>query len=186
MGYTVPTTEPIEIVSGDLVTWKLRLDDYLPDDGWSLIYYLTRSTGSQSATATNAGDGYHQVTISTGSSAALTAGEWSYTGQVVKGTSERYTVRRGVVLVRANPTAGEVEDRDHVRRVLEALEATILGKASQDQLSYSIAGRSLSKMPPADLIAWRDTYRAEVRQLEDRERLARGESSRTRVRVKFG
>ena len=52
--------------------------------------------------------------------------------------------------------------RSHAQRVLEAIEATIEGRASHDQESYSIKGRSLSRTPLAELLALRSHYRAEL------------------------
>ena len=52
--------------------------------------------------------------------------------------------------------------RSHAQRVLEAIEATIGGRASHDQESYTIKGRTLARTPIADLLKLRDVYRAEL------------------------
>ena len=46
--------------------------------------------------------------------------------------------------------------------MLDAIEALIEGRATKDVSSYSIAGRSLTRMTPDELVKWRSTYRAEV------------------------
>lgn len=48
------------------------------------------------------------------------------------------------------------------RQLLEAVEAAILGTASSNQLSLTIAGRSISRIPIPDLIQLRTTLRAEI------------------------
>ena len=52
--------------------------------------------------------------------------------------------------------------RSHAERVLDAIEATIEGRATSDQESYAIAGRSLSRTPLGELVRLRSQYRAEV------------------------
>ena len=58
-------------------------------------------------------------------------------------------------------TDTSTEVQSHARKVLSAIEAVIEGRASQDQMSYSIAGRSLARMPIEDLLLFRDRYRSE-------------------------
>jgi hypothetical protein len=187
MSYSIPTSEPDEVFAGDLWSWKITLDDYRPADGWSLIYYLTKTGTLVTATSTNDGAGAHLISIGTSVTAPLTAGELSYIGAVAKG-SERYTVRQGVLRVRPNYATGTagLEDRAYVRQVLEALEAAIIGRASQDQMSYQIAGRSISFLSPIERAEWRDRLKTELRRLEDAERLSKGLGTRNKVRVRFG
>lgn len=66
--------------------------------------------------------------------------------------------------VAIDPTSDSASDTStHASRVLEAIEAVLEKRATSDQMSYSIAGRSLSKTPIADLIMMRDRYRAELK-----------------------
>ncbi|AVO37384.2 hypothetical protein [Pukyongiella litopenaei] len=52
--------------------------------------------------------------------------------------------------------------RRHEQRVLDAVEAVIEGRATKDQESYTINGRTLTRTPIADLLKLRDHYRVEV------------------------
>ena len=58
-------------------------------------------------------------------------------------------------------TDTSTDPQSHARKVLTAIEAVIEGRASVDQSSYSIAGRSLSRMGVDELLLFRDRYRAE-------------------------
>jgi hypothetical protein len=69
--------------------------------------------------------------------------------------------------------------------VLDALEAVIEGKATSDQLSYSIAGRSISKMSPAEILQWRDLYKTEYQREMDAEKISQGIESPRRIGVRF-
>jgi hypothetical protein len=46
--------------------------------------------------------------------------------------------------------------------MLDKIETVLQGRADADVLSYSINGRSLSKIPVTELVEWRDYYRSEV------------------------
>ena len=58
--------------------------------------------------------------------------------------------------------SGPHDGRSHAKRVLDALEAVIEGRATVDQSSYKINNRELSRTPIPDLISLRKYYRAEV------------------------
>lgn len=183
----IPTYEPDRVTAGDSISWRISLEDY-KSPTWTLIYYLVQSGSQITATASSQSDGSHLIAISPATSGSWTAGRYDYQGRVVQGTASAVTVRTGVLEVRPNfatSTAG-LDGRAHARIVLDALEARLENRATQDQLSYSIAGRSIQYMTPTEVLTWRDVYRAEVRKLEDEERLAKGLPARTSIRVRFG
>ncbi len=70
------------------------------------------------------------------------------------------TVQSGTLRLLADPASQDV--RTHAEKVLEAIEALIEGRATKDVTSYSIAGRSLTRMSPDELVKWRSHYRNEV------------------------
>ena len=49
----------------------------------------------------------------------------------------------------------------HASRMLAAIESVLEGKVTSDVASYSIAGRSITKIPIAELIELREKYRKE-------------------------
>ncbi|MBY6056770.1 hypothetical protein [Leisingera daeponensis] len=58
--------------------------------------------------------------------------------------------------------AAGYDGRDHVRKVLDAIEAVIENRATIDQQSYQINNRSLQRTPLGELMKLRDRYRAEL------------------------
>lgn len=187
----IPVREPSDIVAGDTIKWY-RLDltgDFPATDGWSLAYTLRlrSGTGNKIAIAAAAsGDGF-LIAVAAATSAAYPAGEYELEGYVTKST-ERYRVYLGTCLVRPN-LAGEADgahdSRSHAERVLDAIEATIEGRASNDQLEYTVAGRSLRRMAFAELHAFRSLYRAEVAREKEAERIRRGLGSRRNIYVRM-
>ena len=58
--------------------------------------------------------------------------------------------------------AANLDDRSHARKVLEAIEAVIEGRATKDQEEYTIGSRTLKRTPVKELLELRDKYRGEV------------------------
>jgi len=158
MTASIPTKEPTEITAGDTWTWSRSLSDYLASDSWTLSYALVNVDNLITITATADGDD-HLVEVAAATTAGYAPGSYNWQAYVIK-SGERYQVDSGVLEVKPNfaeQTAG-YDGRSHVKKVLDALDALIEGKATSDQLAYSIAGRSISKMSPEELIKWRDLY----------------------------
>jgi hypothetical protein len=59
------------------------------------------------------------------------------------------------------------------------------GKADSDVASYSIAGRSLTKLSFNELIEARDYYRREITQHENKELVKRGKKNGATIQVRF-
>jgi hypothetical protein len=187
----IPEVEPLQVIVGNTWTWKKSLSDYLPSNEWQLTYALVKSDALIEITATDSDDD-HLVEVAAATTADYDAGVYDYQATVSKyddldadepALLERYTIKTGKieVLPAFSAQATGYDNRSHVKATLDALEAVILGKASKDQLSYSIAGRSLSRMSPQELLDWRKAYRAEY---ASEERKA-GRKSSNLIRVRF-
>ena len=94
-------------------------------------------------------------------------------------------VDSGTFKVVKNLAADTSDPRTHARKVLDALEALIEGKASKDQQSYSIAGRSISRLSPGELLEWRDRYRVEVAAEARAEKIKNGGMHAGIIKVRF-
>lgn len=160
MAHIVPTIEPESLRAGNTATWLKELSDYLPADGWTLYYAATTADAQITITASDNGDGRHLVEVAKASTAAWTTGTYRLIGYVDDGT-DRHQVYDGYLEVLPDLAAASsgVEARSTIKQTLDALEALIAGKASKDQLNYTIAGRSLSHYSPDELLAWRTYYR---------------------------
>jgi len=76
---------------------------------------------------------------------------------------KRFQVGSGYWNVKPDPATipAGFDSRSHVKKTLDAIEALLEKKPLADAASYSIGGRSLSKMSPEELLRWRGIYRAE-------------------------
>ena len=75
--------------------------------------------------------------------------------------------------------------RSHANVVLDAIEAVIENRATIDQQSMAIAGRSLSRMSIDDLLNFRNQYKNEYLRELKKARVKNGSSSGSVIRVKF-
>lgn len=182
---TVPGTEPGTFIAGDFVTWQ-RADlgvDY-PPASYSLSYKARREgSGVTALTIAASADGAaYRVTLSSATTAAYSAGTYHWQAYITRNSDgARLTVGEGVFTVEANRATATTDPRSHVRRVLDAIEAVIENRATRDQESYSIQGRTLARTPIADLLLLRDKYKQDLRAETDAARLAAGLPSKRRI-----
>lgn len=177
MTASIPTTEPTELRAGDTWRWTRSLANYPASSGWTLKYRYKNATGGFEIVASASGADF-SVSIAAATTAAYTAGTYAWTAWVEGGSSEKYTVDGGVCTVKADYRAAAastpLDDRTHARKVLDAIESVIEGRASKDQERYMIAGRELWRTPIPILLKLRQTYRAEVKAQLQAERLQNG------------
>jgi len=171
--------------AGDTLKWDVSIPDYPATEGWTLTYEV-KSRNDHIATITASASGAdYTVTVPAATSAGYAIGHHHYRAYVTKG-SERFTVDSGdLEIVKDFEDSGNYDDRTHAEIVLDAVESVIEGRATKDQESYTIAGRSLSRTPVEDLLMLRDRYKTEVRREERADRVARGLGSGSKIRTRF-
>ncbi len=145
---------PLVLVAGDIWEWVDELPDYLAPT-WDLSYFFR---GPQSFSATAADDGTdHAISIAAATTANYLPGSYDWSARVTSGT-DIHTVGSGRLTVEPNLANAAVDHRSFNVRVTEALQAVIENRATTDQLSMSIAGRSLSRMSWDELLKAYDRF----------------------------
>lgn len=184
-----PTTEPAQLVAGDRAMWK-RTDlgaDY-PPASYTLKYSARlEGSGATEITFTAAGSGSDFIVeIAAATTAAWAPGRYHWQAYIIRTSdSQRITVDSGTFTIKANRDEATTDPRTHAKKVLDAIEAVLEGRATKDQESVTIAGRTLQRTPLPDLIALRTEYRMEVRAEEAKEQLAQTGFDPRRVGVRF-
>lgn len=180
---TTPTQVPLKLFAGDSWSWERDFSDY-PAPTWTAAWYFEKHNAAFSVSAGVSGS-KHTGAVDTATSGPLNPGRYRWLLVVTSGVT-RSTIERGWLEIAINPAAaGMVDHRTHARRVLDAIEAVIEGRATHDQASVSIAGRSLSRMLISELLLLRDRYRAEAASEEQAEQLASGLKPRNRLLTRF-
>jgi hypothetical protein len=184
-----PTTEPETIVVGDFTQWK-RTDlggDY--DNSLYTATYVARITAGGdnefSIVGTASGDDY-LFTVSSAASSVYVAGFYHWQLEIVRDSdSNRIVVDRGEFSLLVDLENLNADPRSHAEIMISKIESILSGKADSDVSSYSIAGRSLTKLSFNELIEARDYYRREYQKEIVAERIRRGKPTGSTVKVRF-
>lgn len=171
-------TIPAKLTAGDTWAFTFSHADYAAPT-WDASIYFENAAATFSTTATDDGSD-HAFSIAAATTAAKVAGRYKWSIRVTDGT-DSYTVDTGWTEVIADPAAtGTHDPRSDARKLLDALNATLLGRATSDQLAMSINGRSISRTPLPELRQWRDQLKQEVRTEEQGERAGLGRNIKVR------
>lgn len=162
-----PLQEPETLVVGDRWVWKRTdlVSDY-PVDTYALTYeFHCGAGGGQShqftITATETTDAYI-VEVPSATTAAYNAHTYQWYAYITRSSdSERVAIDNGITKLVDNYADTTADQRSHAKKALDSIEAVIENRATIDQSSFSIAGRSLSRMSIDELLRFRDYYKAE-------------------------
>lgn len=180
----IPTAVPDRVNAGDTIKWTRTLSDYKPSDGWALSYILINAAGKITISASGSGDTF-AVVVSAATSAAWAAGTYDWREQASK-AGEVFTVADGRIVVAPAFSGSTLDARTHARKMLEAINAVLEGRATSAVGEYEIGGRRLKYIPAAELLVLRDRYRSEVARETSADAVAAGLADPRRIYVRFG
>lgn len=181
--------QPETIVIGDYLLWKRSdlIDDY-PVATHSMEY-VARITGGGSTeikVAATTGTGTYVFEVTSATSATYTAGFYHWQLEATETASgNRVVLERGTFTAVEDLDINGADPRSHAEIMITKIESILQGKADADVSSYSINGRSLTKMSFQELIDARNFYRQEHQKELQRERALAGENTGATVLVRF-
>ena len=186
-----PTQEPDTLVVGDRWMWRRPdLASIYDPSAYALTYEYHRDSGGGGShkfaiTATETTDDYI-IEIASATTAAYATGDFHWYAFITRTSdSERIAVDDGYAKIELNFADTNADHRSHAKKVLDAIEAVLENRASQDQMSYSIAGRSLARMSIDDLMTFRNRYRAEYNEELKRWRIKNKQDTGNTIKVRF-
>jgi hypothetical protein len=183
------TYEPHKIVVGDRVTWrKKNLGEDYPSSTYTVAYVSRVSSGGGThefqVSGVADGDDY-LFTITSVVSANFDTGHHHWQLEITRTSdSERIVTQTGSWDI-ITDLDNNVDPRSHAEIMLDKIETVLQGRADADVLSYSINGRSLSKIPVTELVEWRDYYRAEVIKQHREDHVRNGRAHSGTIKVRF-
>jgi hypothetical protein len=184
-----PEGVPSEIIKGDFVQWKESdlVTDY-PSDSYTSTFIARPTAGGAneiSVTATGSSS-YYLFSITSTASAAFKKGDYSWQLKIKRNSDNaQVVIRQGSVKVSSDVAASTSDSRSHAQIMVDKIESLLAGKADSDVSSYSIAGRSLTKMTFAELQDARNFYRGEVIREQNTLDLKNGRKGASTIQVKF-
>lgn len=158
MSITPLTSEPASIYAGDTIAWTIALPDYPANQGWTLKYKAVCAGGYFAITSTPSGVD-HAVSVAKTTTDDYLPGTYTLT-KYVESTTELVTLAELTLVVKPCLTGktAAFDNRTHVKKVLDAIEAVLEGRAAVDQQELTIDGTTLKRMSVSDLLKFRSTY----------------------------
>lgn len=184
-----PEGEPLQIVVGDFLQWKKTqiANDY-PTATHSAEYVARITGGGASEIKLPAieRDTYYLFQVDSATSALFTAGFYHWQLEVTETASgNRIVVERGEFEAIQDLDTNGADPRPHAEIMLDKIESLLEGRADGDVSTYSIAGRSITKMSPEELLQWRDYYRREVAVFRRKNAIDRGKKGNATILMRF-
>ena len=187
-----PEGEPKEIVVGDFVQWK-RSDiavDYPTSSGFT-AEYVARITGGGSTEikipqAAGSTDEYYLFTANSTTTELFLAGLYHWQLEITQTSSgNRLVVDIGDFEAIPDMDSNQADPRIHAEVMVDKIQTILEGKADSDVSSYSIAGRSLTKMGFQELVDAKNYYKSEVLREKRLIDAKNGRSGASTVKVRF-
>lgn len=172
MSISALTSEPAEIRAGDTLSWLISVDDYPASSGWTLKYQFSNASAAFTLLSTASGAD-HAVSVAAATTDDYAAGTYQVLKYVEKGAGENLervtlaTFTMKVLAFRAGSSVAS-DQRSHVKKVLDSIEAVIEGRASRSDAEYEIdtggTRRRLKSLSFTDLLELRGRYLAMYKQ----------------------
>ena len=185
-----PEGEPTTVTVGDFIQWKRSdlVQDY-PVATHS-AEYVARITGGGASeiklAATESDPTYYLFTVDSVTSADFEPGYYHWQLEVTETASgNRIVVDTGTFTALADLDVNNTDPRTHAEIMVDKIESVLQGRADSDVSSYSIQGRSLSKMSITDLLEWRNYYLREAKKEKKDSDIKNGRPTNTTVKVRF-
>jgi hypothetical protein len=184
-----PEGEPLKIVVGDFIQWKkTALAETYPPASYSAEYVARVASGQSGEIKLAAIErtDYYLFQATSAVSAAFEVGYYHWQLEVTQTSSgNRIVVARGEFEAIADLDNNGADPRSNSEIMLAKIESLLIGRADKDVSSYSIQGRSISKMTISDLLLWRDYYRKEVAKERRDNDISLGKATKTTMKVRF-
>jgi len=186
-----PSQEPETLVVGDRWVWQRPdlVTDY-PTDQYALTYEFHCDSGGGgnhkfTVTASETSTAY-VVEVSSVTTAGYNAHQYKWYAFITRTSdSQRVAVDNGITTLVVNYADSNADVRTHAKKVLDSIQAVIENRATVDQSSFTIAGRSLSRMTIDELFMVRDRYRAEYNEEVKKARIRNKKPSGNLIGVRF-
>jgi hypothetical protein len=163
--FTPTDGEPTDLTCGVDWVWYKNLGDFPQSAGWSAVWYLHGPFNLTITSTSGPSDSMYEAEVVAVSTASLVTGDLAVTATwdlwVVNG-SEKHALETGTFMVRPNLATPPTAAKTHDELMLDAIRATLLGRATDDVESYQINGRALNRIPAERLVKMEAYYEQRI------------------------
>ncbi len=180
---------PETIIIGDYLLWKRTdlVDDYpLATHSMEYVARITGGGNTEIKVAAQELNGTYVFEVDSVTSATFVAGFYHWQLEVTEtASSNRVVIERGTFTAVEDLDINGADPRTHAEIMITKIESLLQGKGDADVSSYSIQGRSLTKLSYQELIQARDYFRKEYAKERQKERALAGENTGATILVRF-
>jgi hypothetical protein len=153
---------PAKLVAGNAWSWPASPAGY-GSDLFDLKLYLRGPKAADKLDLTAAAaDGSFLFSATKTQTQTLSGGSYAWQIDAVeKATTDAVTLASGTLQVDTSlalQTSGGTDSRSHVKKMLDAVEAVLEGRASRVESEYQINGRMFKLLTPNELLELRGYY----------------------------
>ena len=167
-----PHYPPDPFIAGDYLAFKKTgMTGEFPVASYAVTFNASlfgSSTGTSSSaqisiSAAESGSEY-QFTVNGNTTKDWTVGDYAWFLFVTDSSdaNKRQQLDYGTFEIKANWALSTADPRSDAQKNLDLIEDVLYNRVQGDVSSYSVAGRSLSKLSPEELISLRDFYKRQV------------------------
>lgn len=182
-----PNAEPLRVAAGDSIKFTRTIPAYKASQGWSLKYSMRGVVGSAiDFTSTASGDD-HLVQVDAGTTSGWPPGKYFTQGRAIGPGGETHLIFYGEIQVFPDLAIQpkEFDGRSHARICLDAIEAVLQQRATDDILGIKIEGTEIGRLSVPQLLLFRDRYKQEVKSQEEQARNMAGKATGRNILVRF-
>ena len=180
---------PETIIIGDYLLWKRTdlISDYpLATHSMEYVARITGGGSTEIKVAATESNGTYVFEVDSATSAAYVAGFYHWQLEATETASgNRVVIERGTFTAIEDLDINGADPRSHAEIMITKIESLLQGKGDADVSSYSIQGRSLTKLSYQELIQARDYFRKEYAKERQKERADAGENTGATILVRF-
>ena len=176
-------TVPGEIVAGMSYEWVMTLV-HPPSDGFTAKMKLAGASTILTITATPTDDESYSFRITPADTQSYATGEYFY--QIwTEDATDKWPEVQDKLLVNSLIAASGHDARSVAEKIVAAIDALVLGRATSDQQSYVIGNRELVRLKFEELVPVRKYYAAIVDAEVRKARLKAGKSLLPSIKLRF-
>lgn len=176
---------PEKLTAGFAWEWEETFPDF-PATTFGLVVLLVLQSSAATKVTLNAtanGNAF-TVLLPSATSATMTAGTYKVITYATLG-SEEYFLSEKTITVAANPTTSTGDQRSHVQKVLDAINAVLEGRAATEYSSITVDGSSVASLTHSQLLDFKQKYEVMYSREKEKERIAAGGKRRNKIIPKF-
>lgn len=170
---------PEIIRAGDTVEWVKTVEEYPSTEGWQMVYYLYNLNDYYEITGQGQSDGSFIFKIPIN----INPGKYAWILRVKQGTTVK-TIQEGSIEVKPQPGLG-VDERSHIRKVYEALQRVLEGRATRSDLEYWVGDKKLKSMTHEEIIKALKLYEYYLINEEKLEKLKKITGNKNLIKTRF-